>query len=531
MRRLLTLTVLALALSLGGAASAAPTFVITGAGWGHGIGMAQYGAYGFAQHGWTYDRILAHYYPGTELGSAPAARIRVLLIEGARELEIGSEAAFSVEDRERRLQLPGGVYRIGTELTVEIEGKERTLAGSVRFRPGTKPLELNGQPYRGALVVSRVGSRLTAVNDVRLEQYLFGVVPGEIEAEWHPEALRAQAVAARSYALASRKSGEAFDVFADTRSQVYRGIGVEDTRTNAAVRATTGQVVLYRGKVAWTFFFASSGGRTAAIQDVWLGAEPLPYLVSVDDPYDDVSPYHRWGPLTFTVKQLRQKLGSRIPAGLEELRVNANDSGRVASVTAIGAARTTEISGWTMRALLGLRSTWFSIGREGDLVASARRIVFGGAVSLSGVVDRSGRVTIEHRPAGGQWSPLRIVRVDGDGRVGVSVRPTVTTSFRLRVGSDVGAAVRVAVAPELSLVAAKRPGRMAGMIRPVLADVAVTIERRTSSAWKRVTSAVTDERGRYRVSRDLTPGVYRARVAPVAGLVAGTSSALSVRNT
>ena len=114
--------------------------------------------------------------------------------------------------------------------------------------------------------------------------------------EWHMEALKVQAVAARSYALASRKDSGNFDVFADTRSQVYGGILSENSRTTAAVNATKGQIVLFQGKVAWTFFSASSGGRTASIQDVWPDAEPLPYLVSVDDPHDTISPYHDWGP-------------------------------------------------------------------------------------------------------------------------------------------------------------------------------------------------------------------------------------------
>jgi SpoIID/LytB domain protein len=125
-----------------------------------------------------------------------------------------------------------------------------------------------------------------------------------------------QAVAARSYALASRKTGGSFDVFADTRSQVYGGILSEDPRTTEAVNATKGQIVLFDGKVAWTFFSSSSGGKTASIQDVWPDSDPLPYLVSVDDPYDTISPYHDWGPVAFTAAELKAKLGARFPAGV-----------------------------------------------------------------------------------------------------------------------------------------------------------------------------------------------------------------------
>ena len=180
-------------------------------------------------------------------------------------------------------------------------------------------------------------------------------------ADWHPEALKVQAVAARTYALVSRKPKQAFDVYADTRSQVYGGIEAERRTTNAAVGATRGQVVEFKGKIAWTFFSASSGGKTAAISDVWKGSEQLPYLVSVEDPFDDVCPYHSWGPLQFTAAELRAELGNKIPGGLESLTVERNASGRVDFVAARGGGRTTQISGSEMRSALGLRSTWFRI--------------------------------------------------------------------------------------------------------------------------------------------------------------------------
>ena len=97
------------------------------------------------------------------------------------------------------------------------------------------------------------------VNHVGLEAYLFGVVPGEMPFYWLPEALKVQAVAARSYALAVRKTGSDFDLYPDVRSQVYSGISGERAATTAAVQATAGQVVLYRGRIATTYFFSTSG--------------------------------------------------------------------------------------------------------------------------------------------------------------------------------------------------------------------------------------------------------------------------------
>ncbi len=352
--------VVALALS-GSGGSAAALYKFSGHGWGHAVGMPQYGAWGLGQNGWSYDRILAYFYPGTELTSAPASKVRVLLAEGRATVEISSVAPFTVTDADGRVvQVPAGAVRISPDLTVAVDGVVTTLAGPLRFKPGGKALALDRR-YRGQLVVHAAKGALSVVNVVPLERYLQGVVAREMPASWHPEALKAQAVASRSYALVSKMTSGTFDLYADTRSQVYGGIGAEHPATNAAIRATAREILTWEGKVAWTFFSASSGGRTAAVEDVWADAKPVPYLVSVDDPYDTLSPYHSWGPVAFTEQQLRARLGSRLPQGLAELTVKRNKSGRVGTVIAVGAHKRTEISGSTMRSLLGLRSTWFTI--------------------------------------------------------------------------------------------------------------------------------------------------------------------------
>jgi len=523
--RWITLLTLVAALALCGTASAQPEFVFTGAGNGHGVGLAQYGAQGFALAGWTHEQILLHYYTGTSLGPAPARRIRVLLASGARSLTIGSAAPFRVRDATGQVvQLPAGTVELGPELTIETAEGPRTLASPVRFVPGKSPLELR-RAYRGAILVHLRGSRLAAVNQVGLEAYLKGVVASEMPSHWHLEALKAQAVAARSYALASRETGGIFDVYADTRSQVYGGIPAEHERTSAAVSATKGQVVLYEGEVAWTFFSASSGGRTAAIGDVWADSEPLPYLVSVEDPHDDLSPYHRWGPITFTAEELEAKLGPRLPEGLTELRVNASASGRVRSVTAVGASESIEIPGWDVRMLLGLRSTWFEIAQLGVLAASEPEVVYGRAVTLTAAVPGARNAVLEQRRQRQPWSALRAVRVKADGTLLASVRPKATTWYRLRLPSGRTQPVRVAVARHVSLEAGAA-GRLAGRVRPGLRGAAVTIERRRGPAWAAVAQAVVGRRGRFEVKRKVPPGTYRARVAGGEGLVAGTSGKL-----
>src|SRR5437763_5943228 len=106
-----------------------------------------------------------------------------------------------------------------------------------------------------------------AVNAVDLDGYVKGVVPGEVPASWPPEALKAQAVAARTYALTTDAGGSLFDQYADTRSQVYGGISAETPATNVAVRDTAGQIVTYRGRPATTYFFSTSGGKTENVQN------------------------------------------------------------------------------------------------------------------------------------------------------------------------------------------------------------------------------------------------------------------------
>src|SRR5204862_3816141 len=141
--------------------------------------------------------------------------------------------------------------------------------------PGANgPLTLK-RPYRGQILVDLVDGKLRAVNIVGLEKYLDGVVPSEMPSNWSPEALKAQAVAARSYALATRQVGAPFDVFSDTRSQMYLGLAHESASTTAAVNATKRQVVLYNGTVATTYFSSTSGGKTESSQG-WTGTA-LPY--------------------------------------------------------------------------------------------------------------------------------------------------------------------------------------------------------------------------------------------------------------
>ena len=176
--------------------------------------------------------------------------------------------------------------------------------------------------------------------------------------DWHPEALRAQAVVARSYALATLKAGTLFDLYPDTRSQVYGGIEAEEDSTNRAIGSTAGQVVTWQGRVATTFYHSTSGGRTSSNAEAWPGSPAVPYLVSVADPYGWRSKWNRWGPFLLTPEELGQRLGA--PA-LRDLVVTRGPSGCATEVTIKGANGVRRMLSSDFRRALDLRSTWFSV--------------------------------------------------------------------------------------------------------------------------------------------------------------------------
>ncbi len=295
-----------------GPARADQTFTFVGHGYGHGVGMPQYGAQGYALAGGTYQQILALYYTGTQIGSTtPNAQIRVLVQRAQASVQASSGTGLSAHDEASgaTVAVPSaavvtranGTYTVASPDGVPLAAG---WAGPVLLSPaGASPVELVGtalfgganRTYRGAIRVASETGGLAAINVLSLEDYLRGVVPSEMPSSWKPAALEAQAVAARSYALATAApAGGLFDEFADTRSQAYGGILAERAETDAAIAATAGQILTYGGKVATTYFSSSSGGRTANVQEVFPNAQPTPYLVAVDDPYDAASPYHDW---------------------------------------------------------------------------------------------------------------------------------------------------------------------------------------------------------------------------------------------
>ncbi|HEY5694956.1 MAG TPA: SpoIID/LytB domain-containing protein [Gaiellaceae bacterium] len=459
-RTLLALSVLAAAATFASAPHAARSsepqytapagsgalFLVRGHGYGHGVGMGQWGAQGYALQGYTYEQILAAYYPGTTLGETTVTSIRVLLASAKKQLTISSKRPIAVEDGDGiDHTLPAGTTTFTPALKLAVDGGPAVaLTPPLTFAPTAGTSLTLGRRYRGQIVVDAPNEKLRAINVLPLQQYLYGVVPAEMPSAWLSAALDAQAVAARSYALASRRAGAPFDVYADGRSQEYLGVSVETAAGRQAVDETAGAVLLYDGGVADTLFSSSTGGWTQSAADAF-GSPGRPYLVSVKDPYDKISPYHDWGPVTVTGKTLGQALGA--VGRVVDATVRRNSSRRVKTleVTSLfrGSQRTASVGGSAAAAALGLRSSWFSVGvlslqppSPNPAVAPLTR------VTLSGVVRGVRGVVVQKRSAGTAWRRMRAVKA---GAFRFTVRPKVTTQYRLATAQDAAASVRIRV--------------------------------------------------------------------------------------
>ncbi|RCK71006.1 SpoIID/LytB domain-containing protein [Desertihabitans brevis] len=361
------------------------SFQIEGSGYGHGWGMSQWGAYGAARQGLHWRDILGFYYPGTTITRLDASSIRVwLTADTDASLQVLAEKGIRLYEPKARkyATLPTGssyaewrVRRSGSSFVLERRAKggawkkhDPGLSASRPWQfdtsddvvsvvlPGGRTTE-----YRGRVGLIAAGSGARTVNTVDLELYLRGVVPAEMPTSWHGEAVRAQAVAARSYAVRLREhsSTSGYDVCDTTACQVYKGVAttVSGRRTShetsggtAAVQGTARYVVSYRGEVALTQFSASNGGHTARGDH--------PYLTARKDPYDGVVQSQAWK-VTLTARQLAAawpQVGT-----VRELQVTARDGagswgGRVRTIKVVGSKSSVTVSGATFRGRFGLRS-------------------------------------------------------------------------------------------------------------------------------------------------------------------------------
>jgi len=269
------------------------------------------------------------------------------------------------------------------------------LGPAVRLTAQQALLRADGRPYRGVLELRRTpGGQITVVNEIDLESYLYGVIKGEVDPRWPPEAVRAQAVAARTLAvqrmLAARpavpgaSTGAGFDLPATTDAQVYLGAAAEDPAATAAVDATRGLIVTYDSRPIFAAYHSNSGGHTEDSENVW--GSLYPYLRGVPDPYALQAPGVTWStmlPLAAIETDLRRGGFSFMVAGggsagtdlgaLDDVAPGrVTPWGRVVTVLLRGGdGRTQEVNANRFRLLVGasvLRSTMFSVTRQGGAV-------------------------------------------------------------------------------------------------------------------------------------------------------------------
>lgn len=284
-----------------------------------------------------------------------------------------------------------GIYR-GDEISLDIDANGRILLNGT---PVPKPLHvdqkrdfltINGKRYRGSLRIDTESGRLQVVNILALEEYLRGVVPAEMPSSWPREALMAQAIAARSFAVyhMGRKRFTIYDLRADTRSQVY-SVESENPRTDSAVQATKGKILVWEGSPALTSFHADSGGRTESATHVWGGT--YPYLASFPDEWTRNTPNDPW---QYTLDQ--KALLARIPklrelGGIQDIRTSGKTpSGRVKDVVFKGLRKEIRMPATEFRMLAGaklVKSTYFSVKKTGSGVFVFEGKGYGHGVGMS----------------------------------------------------------------------------------------------------------------------------------------------------
>jgi stage II sporulation protein D len=454
MRRILPITaLLALLAAAAPAADAAVRHVIRGAGFGHGIGMSQYGAYGFALEGAGYEEIMAHYYKGTRLSTAPSRPVRVLLQPNDPYIRV--RGATSVGGRALRAETTYVARESGAEIVVRTSSGRRVarVGDGAQFK-GPAALRLLGPAlnfvsdglYRGAIELRTEGAGVTAINELDIDSYVRGVVAGEMPSSWPLEALKAQAVTARTYALATRKTTGLFDQYPDTRSQVYRGVTGESVRSDAAVAQTAGRILTYAGVPAVTYYFSTSGGHTENVEFSFVGSLSKPWLVGVPDPYDTQSPYHRWT-INSSAASLDRALGA--PGKFKRVKVlQRGVSPRVVRARVIGSAGSTVLSGPAIRSRLSLRDTWFTFVRVSSSVRrarSARPASWGPRLIPPALAGRFSpaphrRLVVERRGRD-SWRRVTKLRTTKAGRYRLDIDRAGV--YRVRSGRVAGPAVRV----------------------------------------------------------------------------------------
>jgi stage II sporulation protein D len=286
--------------------------------------------------------------------------MRVAIEEGVERVKVGSSTNAVIRDGLGRaiaeIEPSAG---FGAKLQAGKISMGQWIAGQIWIEPeGDGYVWIGDRWDRGKTHLIPHKGGITAINYVDLEEYLYSVLGAEMNGNWPHEALKAQAVAARSYALHERQKhqGDFYDLSDTQASQVYRGLQTESMGTYAAVEATEGQVLTYEGEIILAAYHSSSGGHTENVEDVW--SYPLPYLRAVPD-FDQDSPVYQWTE-TFSQEQMRQKIsgvGNILSMTLEE----STPHGSAIAVQVLGDNGMKVVNATDITQALGLKSTRFTV--------------------------------------------------------------------------------------------------------------------------------------------------------------------------
>ncbi|NEP05874.1 MAG: SpoIID/LytB domain-containing protein [Okeania sp. SIO2G4] len=325
------------------------------------------------------------------LAIAPAQAslvLRIAIQEGAKEVKVGSSTNATIRDGAGRAI---GELQPTKGFVAELKSGKVALANWVSGQMWIEPkgegyVWIGDQWYRGRTHIIPSKSGVTAINYIDIEQYLYSVIGAEMNGNWPQEALKAQAVAARSYALNKRQenSNNFYDLGNDQLWQVYQGIKTESQGTYAAVDATKGQVLTYNGQIILALFHSSSGGHTENVEDVW--SNPLPYLRAVPD-FDQDAPVYEWTE-SFTQAELKQRI-SGVGNIISMTPQTTTPHNSVITIKVLGDAGVKTLQGTDITAALGLKSTRFIVTPNKDedqQIPSSFKITgkgFGHAVGMS----------------------------------------------------------------------------------------------------------------------------------------------------
>ncbi len=460
-RRLAVLVTCAALALFGISAGAAPvaaqgSFTFTGSGWGHGVGMSQWGARGMALAGRTHEQILGHYYSGAQVVTQGVSNdLKVLIGERSGSFTLTTGGTTTV--------VGVGTVGAGTSLTFTRSGSSMVLSGGLTGSTGGFALvqfagggDLRVSPpgysYRFgvlSIAVDPAGGLRAVIGGLTMQQYLYGI--GEMPSSWPAEALRAQAAASRTFAQRRRNARTTadFDLYASVLHQAYTGTKFQAAAWTNAVDSTAGRVITYGGNLINAVYSASSGGHTEHSEVVWVS--PLPYLRGVPDPFDvgNGNPHTSWT-RTYAGAQLGSWFGLGTVTGVQILGP-LGASGRVdrATIRLTGTGGTRDVTGTSFRSTVNSRSpgsqlmsTKFSVGGSVAEVrlpsgsirtarADGRTVVIGGTASdpegapLVRVVSTMGtqRATRETRVVDGKFS-VSWTGAPGTRRVCVTVLDT-----------------------------------------------------------------------------------------------------------